>query len=170
MTEMEKIAAIVVASDSRADGTREDLTGPAAVAALAELGIGTLAVTVVKDDFDALADKLAELADRGDVLLLLTCGGTGLGPRDVTPEATLEVIERAVPGIPQLLRQRGLEVTPHAALSRGIAGIRGRTLVVNLPGSPRAVREGISFLAPILPHALATVAGRAVECAALRED
>jgi len=166
---MEKIAAIIVASDSRADGRREDLTGPAAVEALAELGIGTIEVVVVEDDFDALADKLVELADRGDVHLLLTCGGTGLSPRDVTPEATLEVIERSVPGIPQLLRQRGLEVTPHAALSRGIAGIRGRTLIVNLPGSPRAARENIAFLAPILPHALETVAGRAVECAALRE-
>lgn len=167
---MEKIAAIIVASDSRSDGLREDLTGPAAVEALAELGVGTIEVAIVKDDFDALADKLVELADRGDVLLLLTCGGTGLSPRDVTPEATLEVIERAVPGIPQLLRQRGLEVTSLAALSRGIAGIRGRTLIVNLPGSPRAVRESISFLAPILPHAIETVAGSAVECAALRKS
>lgn len=167
---MEKIAAIIVASDSRSDGRREDLTGPAAVEALAELGIGTIEVVIVRDDFDALADKLVELADRGDVILLLTCGGTGLSPRDVTPEATLEVIERAVPGIPQLMRQRGLELTPHAALSRGIAGIRGGTLIVNLPGSPRAVRESIAFLAPILPHAIETVAGRAVECAALRKN
>jgi molybdenum cofactor synthesis domain-containing protein len=166
---MEKIAAIIVASDSRSEGLREDLTGPAAVEALAELGVGTIEVAIVKDDFDALADKLVELADRGDVRLLLTCGGTGLSPRDVTPEATLEVVERAVPGIPQLLRHRGLDVTPLAALSRGIAGIRGRTLIVNLPGSPRAVRENIAFLSPILHHALETVAGRAVECAALRE-
>jgi molybdopterin adenylyltransferase len=167
---MEKIAAVIVASDSRSDGRREDLTGPAAAEALAELGIGTIEVAVVPDDFDDLTDKLIELADRGDVVLLLTCGGTGLSPRDVTPEATLQVVERAVPGIPQLLRQRGLEVTPHAALSRGIAGIRGRTLIVNLPGSPRAARENIAFLAPILPHALETVAGRAVECAALRGE
>jgi len=165
---MEKIAAIIVASDSRSDGGREDLTGPAAVEALAELGIGTIEVMVVKDDVEALRDAMIALADRGDVVLLLTCGGTGLAPRDVTPEATLEVVERAVPGIPQLLRQRGLELTSFAALSRGIAGIRGRTLIVNLPGSPRAARENIAFLAPILPHALETVAGRAVECAALR--
>jgi len=167
---MEKIAAIIVASDSRSDGRREDLTGPAAAEALAALGIGTIEIAVVPDDFDELSDKIAALADRGDVHLILTCGGTGLSPRDVTPEATLEVVERTVPGIPQLLRQRGLEVTPHAALSRGIAGIRGSTLIVNLPGSPRAVRENIAFLAPVLTHAIETVAGRAVECAALRKD
>jgi molybdopterin adenylyltransferase len=165
---MEKIAAVIVASDSRSGGRREDLTGPAAAAALAELGVGTIEVAVVPDEVDALRDAMVRLADRGDVLLLLTCGGTGLGPRDVTPEATLEVVERAVPGIPQLLRQRGLELTPHAALSRGIAGIRGTTLIVNLPGSPAAVRENIGFLAPVLAHALETVAGRAVECASLR--
>jgi len=162
---MEKVAAVLVASDSRSDGRREDLTGPAAVEALAALGIGVVSVRVVPDDAGALADAMIELCDRDDVLLVLTCGGTGLAPRDVTPEATLNVVERAVPGIPQLLRQRSLELTPHAALSRGLAGIRNRTLIINLPGSPRAVRESIGFLAPLLAHALETVSGRAVECA-----
>lgn len=162
---MENVAAVIVASDSRSDGRREDLTGPAARDALAEIGIGAAAVEIVPDDLELLADKMIELCDREDVLLVLTCGGTGLTPRDVTPEATLQVVERAVPGIPQLLRLRSLEITPHAALSRGIAGIRNGTLIVNLPGSPKAVRESVGFLTPVLPHALETVSGRAVECA-----
>jgi molybdopterin adenylyltransferase len=162
---MERIAAVVVASDSRSDGQREDLTGPAAQAALAELGVGVVEVAVVPDEREALARKLIELCDRGDVLLILTAGGTGLAPRDVTPEATRDVIERDAPGLAELIRLRSLEITPHAALSRAVAGVRGRTLIVNLPGSPQAVREAIGFLAPVLPHALETVSGRAVECA-----
>ena len=162
---MERIAAVVVASDSRSDGRREDLTGPAAEEALNELGVGVIEVAVVPDERAALAAKLIELADRGDVLLILTAGGTGLAPRDVTPEATRDVIDRDAPGIAELIRMRSLEVTPHAALSRAIAGIRGKTLIVNMPGSPKAVKESIGFLAPVLPHALETVSGRAVECA-----
>jgi molybdopterin adenylyltransferase len=162
---MDNVAAILVASDSRSDGRREDLTGPAARAALEEIGIGTVVVEVVPDEIGPLADRMVEWCDREEILLVLTCGGTGLSPRDVTPEATSEIVQRAVPGIPQLLRLRSLEVTPHAALSRGIAGIRNGTLIVNLPGSPKAVRESVGFLAPVLPHALETLAGRAVECA-----
>jgi len=162
---MERIAAVVVASDSRSDGRREDLTGPAAEEALAELGVGVVEVAVVPDERAALARKLIELCDRGDVLLILTAGGTGLAPRDVTPEATRDVIERDAPGIAELIRARSLAITPHAALSRAIAGVRGTTLIVNLPGSPKAVKEAIGFLAPVLPHALETVSGRAVECA-----
>ena len=127
-------------------------------------GIATAAIEIVPDEIETLADAMVRWCDREDILLVLTCGGTGLSPRDVTPEATLEIVERAVPGIPQLLRQRSLEITPHAALSRGLAGIRNGTLIVNLPGSPKAVMESIGFLAPVLPHALETVSGRAVEC------
>jgi molybdenum cofactor synthesis domain-containing protein len=162
---MERIAAVLVASDSRSDGRREDLTGPAAREALAAIGLDVVEVAVVPDERDALAAKLREWCDRDDVLLVLTAGGTGLGPRDVTPEATRAVIERDAPGLAELIRLRSLEVTPHASLSRGIAGVRGATLIVNLPGSPKAVREAIGFLAPALPHALETVSGRAVECA-----
>jgi molybdenum cofactor synthesis domain-containing protein len=162
---MERIAAVIVASDSRSDGRREDLTGPAAEEALAGIGIGVVEVVIVPDERDALAAKMIELADRGDVLLILTAGGTGLAQRDVTPEATRDAIDRDAPGIAELIRLRSLEVTPHAALSRAAAGVRGRTLIVNLPGSPKAVKEAIGFLAPVLPHALETVSGRAVECA-----
>jgi molybdenum cofactor synthesis domain-containing protein len=162
---MEPIAAVLVASDSRSDGRREDRTGPAAREALEELGVGVAEVAVVPDEVDALAAALTEWSDRGDILLILTAGGTGLGPRDVTPEATRKVIERDAPGISEYLRIKSLDVTPHAALSRAIAGVRKQTLIVNLPGSPKAVVETIGFLAPLLSHALLTVAGRAVECA-----
>ena len=162
---MEKIAAVMVASDSRSANQREELAGPAAKEALEALGIGVVEIAVVPDEIEPIANKLKEWAGRDDVFLILTLGGTGLAPRDVTPEATREVIEREAPGIPEMLRAKSLEITPHAALSRGIAGIRGRTLIVNLPGSPKAARESIGFLASALPHALETVAGLAVECA-----
>lgn len=162
---MDKIAAVLVASDSRSAGQRVDLAGPAAAEALAEIGIGVAEIAVVPDEVGPIAEQLRAWSARGDILLVITSGGTGLGPRDVTPEATRSVIEREAPGIAEIVRLRGLGITPHAALSRGIAGVRGRTLIVNLAGSPKAVREGVGFLAPILPHALETVSGRAVECA-----
>ena len=142
---MKMRAAVVIASDSRSSGDRTDRTGPAAIAALKELGIETAAVQVVPDEIEPLTDKLTALAESGQVSLILTSGGTGLSPRDVTPEATRKVIEREVPGIPEMLRQRGLKITPNAALSRAVAGIRNQTLIINLPGSPKAVRESIGF-------------------------
>ncbi|MDD5306489.1 MAG: molybdopterin-binding protein [Deltaproteobacteria bacterium] len=163
---MDKIAAVLVASDSRSKGANEDLAGPAAEEALALLGIGVAEIAVVPDDANVIAARIEEWCERGDLSLVLTSGGTGLGPRDVTPEATLRVVERLAPGIAELLRAEGRRKTPHAALSRAVAGVRGRTLVVNLPGSPRAVKESIGFLAALLPHAIETVSGKAVECAA----
>jgi molybdopterin adenylyltransferase len=162
---MEKIAAVLIASDSRSAGQRAELSGPAAEDALRALGIGVHEIAVVEDEIGPLAEKMREWSDREDVFLILTSGGTGLAPRDKTPEATRQVIEREVPGIPEMLRAKSLAITPHAALSRAVAGVRKRTLIVNLPGSPKAVTESIEFLAPLLPHALDTVAGRAVECA-----
>ena len=157
-------AAIVVASDSRSSSRRRDETGPAARQCLTALGVDAAEVRVVPDEQIAIEDALRDLAGKNDITLILTAGGTGLSPRDVTPEATLEVIERLVPGIPEMLRQKSMAVTPRAALSRGVAGILNRTLIINLPGSPNAVRETIAFLAPILPHALQSVCGEVVEC------
>ena len=162
---MEEIAAVLVASDSRSAGQRAELSGPAAVEALRALGIGVRETAVVEDEVEPLAAKMREWSDQEDIFLILTSGGTGLAPRDHTPEATRQVIEREVPGIPEMLRAKSLEITPHASLSRAVAGVRKRTLIVNLPGSPKAVQESIEFLAPLLPHALDTVAGRTVECA-----
>jgi molybdenum cofactor synthesis domain-containing protein len=108
---------------------------------------------IIPDDFESIADTLIEWCDRG-IDLLLTSGGTGFAPRDITPEATRSVIEREAPGIAEAVRAESLKITRHAMLSRAVAGIRGRTLIINMPGNPKAVRENLDVLLPVLPHAL----------------
>ena len=157
--------AVVVASDSRSRGERRDETGPAARAALSAVGVENVLVKIVPDEKERLKETLTVLAQNPDISLILTAGGTGLAPRDVTPEATLSVVERIVPGIPELLRHESLRITPKAALSRGVAGVLNRTLIINLPGSPKAVAESVAILTPLLAHALETVLGLATECA-----
>jgi molybdopterin adenylyltransferase len=157
--------AVVVLSDSRAAGEREDHVIPACIEALKGTFLELVDARVIPDDREGIVVLLRELAARDDIELILTSGGTGLAPRDNTPEATREVIEREVPGLADLLRLRGLTHTPRAMLTRGIAGTVGGTLIVNLPGSPKAVREGLDVLLPVLPHALETLRGSAKECA-----
>lgn len=145
---------VLTVSDRSARGAREDASGPALESALGEHGWEVSRREVVPDDFTRIQDTLSAWADRGDLDVILTTGGTGVAPRDVTPEATGAVIERPVPGLAEAMRARSLEITPHAMLSRAAAGIRGDTLIVNLPGSPRAALENLAVIVPVLPHAV----------------
>lgn len=145
---------IVTVSDRSARGEREDLSGPALAEQVRKSG-GTIAMmTVVPDDLDRIRDLLIRWSDNGMLDVLLTTGGTGFSPRDVTPEATSAVIERPAPGLAEAMRIESLKVTPHAMLSRATAGIRGRTIIVNLPGSPRGAVENLMVILEVLPHAV----------------
>ncbi len=145
---------ILTISDRSAAGQRPDASGPALEGVIAAQGWVVVRKQIIPDDLAAIRKTLVDWADSGELDILLTTGGTGFSPRDVTPEATLAVIERAAPGLPEAMRQASLQKTPHAMLSRSVAGIRGRTLIVNLPGSPKAATENLDVILPVLPHAI----------------
>ena len=160
-----KRVAIITASDSGYRGEREDLSGPAAREIVEKAGYEVVSMDILPDDQVMLAGKLQEIADTGKAELILTTGGTGFSERDITPEATEEVIERKVPGIPEAIRAYSMTITKRAMLSRGTAGIRRKTLIVNLPGSPKAVKECLEYIIDALGHGIEILTGEASDCA-----
>jgi len=151
---------ILTVSDSSYRGEREDLSGPLIREMVTErLKAKVELEAVVPDDVNIIKGTLMVWADEVGLDLIITTGGTGFGPRDVTPEATKAVIERETPGLAEAMRAEGLKVTPHAMLSRAVCGIRGRTLIVNLPGSPKAVRENLETILPAIPHGIELLQG-----------
>ena len=158
-------AAVITLSDKGSQGEREDKSGPLAARMLTEAGYRVEETLLLPDDAAALRAQLLRLADGRQVNLILTTGGTGFSPRDVTPEATLAVADRNAPGIAEALRYHSLSITPRGMLSRGVSVLRGKTLIVNLPGSPKAVGEDLEYLLPVLEHGLRIAAGLDGECA-----
>lgn len=158
-------AAIITSSDSGYAGEREDLSGPVIRELLEENGYEVVHSILLPDDRKMLAKEMARIADEGVAELLLTTGGTGFSPRDCMPEATADIVERPAPGIPEAIRAYSMTITPRAMLSRAAAGIRKSTLIINLPGSPKAVRESLEYILPALGHGLEILTGTTSDCA-----
>ncbi len=156
-------AAVVTVSDKGFTGQREDVSGPVLAELVREMGAEVVRQAIVPDERDEIVALLIALADGMALDLVMTTGGTGVTPRDVTPEATRAVIKREIPGLAEVLRFNGYRHTPLAVISRGVAGVRGGTLIVNLPGNPQAVREGMETLSSILPHAVQMIRGEDTE-------
>lgn len=157
--------AVITLSDSSWAGKHEDKSGPVICERVEQEGWQVVHTRLLPDDRAMLADELRRICDEDQADLILTTGGTGFAPTDVTPEATMDVVERPTPGIPEAMRYYSLQITPRAMLSRAAAGIRGRTLIVNLPGSPKAVQECMEAILPALNHGLEILRGSAHECA-----
>ncbi len=145
---------IITVSDRSSRGEREDLSGPALANKVTSAGFEIISTTIIPDEFDQIKSCLINWCDSGKFDLILTTGGTGFAPRDVTPEATLAVLEKNAPGIAEAMRAQSLKITPHAMLSRQQAGIRKKTLIINLPGSPKGALENFEVILPVLPHAI----------------
>ena len=160
---MNYTAAVITASDKGAAGLRQDTSGPILAKGLRNMGLSVIDERIVPDDEILLAEAMIALCDETHVDVIVTTGGTGLTPRDRTPEATERVIDRLVPGIAEALRADGYRKTPRAVLSRGICGLRNRCLIINLPGSPKAVRDGLETLGPMLSHAIQMARGESLE-------
>lgn len=160
-----KRVAIITSSDSGYRGEREDLSGPVIKEIAEKAGYEVVSMEILPDDKEMLKKRMAEIADKGEAELILTTGGTGFSPRDVMPEATEEICERRVPGIPEAMRAYSMTITKRAMLSRSAAGIRKKTLLINLPGSPKAVRESLEYIIDALGHGIEIMTGEAGNCA-----
>lgn len=160
-------AAVLTVSDRSFRGERPDTGGPLVAELLESAGYAVIRREIVPDEQSTIEEALCRLADSGEIHLLVTTGGTGFAPRDVTPEATLAVCDRLTPGIPEAMRYASMQVTPRAMLSRAQAGIRKATLILNLPGSPKAARENLEAVLPTLSHGLEMLSGKPADCAAL---
>ncbi len=154
--------AVLTLSDKGSKGKRKDMSGPLIEKLIKKVRGRVISYDILPDEKNLIKKKLISLCNKAD--LILTTGGTGLSPRDVTPEATREVIKREIPGIPEAMRYKGLKKTPHAIISRAVAGVRHKTLIINLPGSPVAVEENLKVILPALPHAIEKIKGSKKEC------
>lgn len=168
--EFNRSVAVVTVSDKGSRGERQDASGKAVADRLLECGYSVRCQAIVPDEIAEISSLLCRYADEEKVALIVTTGGTGVGVRDVTPEATLSVLHRTVPGMAEAMRAASVLKTPHAMISRAVVGIRGETLIVNLPGSPRGAIENLNVLIPALPHALAKIQGDSTECGAQKTD
>jgi molybdenum cofactor synthesis domain-containing protein len=155
--------AILTLSDKGSKGRRKDTSGPAIEKLIKKIDAEVVSCDILPDEKAQIKKKLISLCRKAD--LVLTTGGTGVSPRDVTPDATREVVKYEVPGIAEAMRLTGLKKTPFSMISRAIAGVRGRTLIINLPGSPKAVRENLSVILPVIPHTIEKIKGSRAECA-----
>ncbi len=159
-----RVACILTLSDKGSRGEREDISGSVVRRLVESAGFYVKFYEILPDEKEQISEKLIEYVDKHRVDLIVTTGGTGLTPRDVTPEATRAVIVREIPGIAEAMRLEGLKSTPNSMLSRGIAGQRGKTLIINLPGNPSAVRDGLKVVLPVLKHAIEKIQGDSAEC------
>jgi len=158
-------AGIITISDKGSQGKREDLSGPAIAEMLAGAAIEVKHTIIIPDEINKIKEAIIDFADAKKLDLILTNGGTGVSPRDLTPDATLEVIDKQIPGMAEAMRQKSMQITPHAMISRAIAGIRGKSLIINLPGSPKGAKENLAVVLPALKHAIEKIKGDDSECA-----
>jgi molybdopterin adenylyltransferase len=157
-------AAVITISDKGSRGEREDKSGPEIISMLESMGMTILHTKIIPDEVELIKEALIEYSDMQNIDLILTTGGTGVSPRDVTPDATRQVIEKEIPGMAEAMRRESGKITPHAMISRAMAGIRRDSLIINLPGSPKGVRENLAVILPALPHALEKIKGDDREC------
>ncbi|MBW1680281.1 MAG: MogA/MoaB family molybdenum cofactor biosynthesis protein [Deltaproteobacteria bacterium] len=165
MVQERTAAGVLTVSDKGARGEREDQSGRIVARMLEEAGFAVRNIEVIPDDRDRIAETIRRWADEDALALIITSGGTGLTPRDVTPQATRDVIDYQVPGMAEAMRAESLKKTPHAMISRAVAGVRGKTLIINVPGSPRGAAENLAVVLPALDHALSKLAGDPTDCA-----